>query len=84
MKGLLYFVAYIALFFGAFLSLIWRDRRKRRMRKPFPVNLRLLRMPNTFGDESSKITKAICSGLLAMLAPMLLAGGALYASPSST
>lgn len=44
----LVFLTYTAVFLAALVSLVWWDRRRRRTRKPFPEDLRLLRMPGEY------------------------------------
>jgi hypothetical protein len=46
--GLISFLGYLVVFFGVLLGVVWWDRRRRRTRKPFPENLRLLRMPGEY------------------------------------
>ena len=75
-----YVVGYVVVFFGVLLGLIWWDRRKQRTRKPFPEDLKLLRMPGEYlwrrvieNDEAD-----LQWGLLVMMIPILAGGAILY------
>jgi Nuclease-related domain len=48
LKGTLIFSIYTGLFIGLPVGVVWWDRRKRRTRKPFGENVRLLRMPGEY------------------------------------
>ena len=78
--SLLVFLGYLALFIGTLLAVIWWDRRKRRTRKPFPEDLKLLRMPGEYlwrrvieNDESD-----MQWWFIVMLVPMLVAAVMLW------
>jgi hypothetical protein len=46
--GIVIFFIYVVSFAGTLVAVMWWDRRKRRTRKPFSENLRLLRMPGEY------------------------------------
>jgi hypothetical protein len=48
LSGLLVFIGYLIVFFTILFGIVWWDRRRRRTRKPFPEDLRLLRMPGEY------------------------------------
>jgi Nuclease-related domain len=48
LKGTLIFIIYAALFIGVPITVVWWDRYKRRTRKPFGEDVRLLRMPGEY------------------------------------
>lgn len=80
LSGIPYVVGYVGVFFGALLGITWWDRRKQRTRKPFPEDLKLLRMPGEYlwrrvieNDESD-----LQLGLLVMVIPILAGGAILY------
>lgn len=80
LNGIPYVAAYVCLFFGALLSIIWWDRRKHRTRKPFPEDLKLLRMPGehlwrrVIENDETEMQWV----LLVMLIPIIVGGATLY------
>lgn len=73
-------MGYVCIFFGALLGIMWWDRRKQRTRKPFPEDLRLLRMPGEHlwrrvieTDEAD-----LPLWLLVMLIPLPVGAAVLY------
>lgn len=48
LMGLLFFVIYTVLFMGAFVAVVFWERRKRRTKPPFGEDLRLMRMPGEY------------------------------------
>ena len=48
MNPLLFFLGYITLFLVLLCAVVWWDRRRRRTRRPFPEDLKLLRMPGEY------------------------------------
>jgi hypothetical protein len=48
MNPLLFFFGYLTIFLIALWAVVWWDRRRRRTRRPFPENLKLLRMPGEY------------------------------------
>jgi hypothetical protein len=47
-NAVLLFGSYVVVFIALLLGMAWWDRRRRRTRKPFPENLKLLRMPGEY------------------------------------
>jgi len=48
MKGVLFLVGYLFVFFAVLVGMVWWDRRQRKTKPPLPENLRLLRMPGEY------------------------------------
>lgn len=48
LKELIGFSIYVAAFMGLLVAVVWWDRRKRRTRKPFGNDVRLMRMPGEY------------------------------------
>lgn len=46
--GLLFFLAYAAVFAAVLIGMTWWDRRRRRTKHPLPENFKLLRMPGEY------------------------------------
>ncbi len=80
LSGVPFVVGYVCIFFCALLGIMWWDRRKQRTRKPFPEDLRLLRMPGEHlwrrvieNDEAD-----LPLWLLVMLIPLPVGAAVLY------
>jgi len=80
LTGIPFVAGYVGVFFAALVGMIWWDRRRSRTRKPFPEDLKLLRMPGEYlwrrvveNDEAD-----MQWGLLVMTVPLLISGVILY------
>ena len=80
LSGIPIVVGYVGVFFAVLLGIIWWDRRKLRTRKPFPEDLKLLRMPGEHlwrrvieNDEAD-----LQWWLPVMFIPILVGGAVLY------
>lgn len=80
LNGLILILAYVGSFLAVLVGMIWWDRRRWRTRKPFPEDLKLLRMPGEYlwrrvieNDESDMLW-----WFLVMTVPLLIGGGILY------
>lgn len=74
-KSAAYFLIYVLIFFFTLVAVIVWDRRKRRTRRPFPEDLKLLRMPGErlWRGVIEKDEAQTLWYLLAMLVPLLVA-----------
>jgi hypothetical protein len=79
-NGILFFLGYVLIFVAALVGVSWWDRRKHRTRKPFPEDLKLLRMPGEYlwrrviETDESEMQRWFCI----MLVPMIVGAAMLW------
>ena len=80
LAGFVIFAAYAALFVGTLFAVFWWDRRQRRIRRPLPENLKLMRMPgeHLWRRASDHDEKELLDLMVSMMTPLVVAGAVLY------